>query len=196
MTALDPARIGFMRCSWEEPCSQRAHFYDAFETFAGLRSDWGLFSVVSDTETDVAPDTATSAHDAKATAGAAAPLGRWVTRRAQSLRSDPRCKGSKVDNDAALRQTERVLRYEIPAMGLRDGGSRYLTLHKPLSGDPGTQGLLCPMAKRMSPSEEVLAWLVCKNPALFENKYCLELGAGLGLAGLMYAASVERVGGE
>jgi tRNA1(Val) A37 N6-methylase TrmN6 len=52
------------------------------------------------------------------------------------------------------------------------------------------------MAKRMSPSEEVLAWLVCKNPALFENKYCLELGAGLGLAGLMYAASVERVGGE
>lgn len=178
-----------MKCSWEQPQQQRCSEAHASDTVAGLRSDWGLFSVVSDDVHDITQDTATareheakeiettSAHEAKEADVATAPLGRWVTRRAQSLR----CKGGKLDEDVALlrqTKTERVLRYEIP-------GSRYLTLHKPLSGDPGTQGLLCPMAKRMSPSEEVLAWLICKNPELFEGKYCLELGAGLGLAGLM-----------
>ena len=41
------------------------------------------------------------------------------------------------------------------------------------------------------PSEEALAYLCMKRPHMFKGKSIIEIGAGLGLAGLVLAATSE-----
>ncbi|EER04522.1 hypothetical protein Pmar_PMAR016306 [Perkinsus marinus ATCC 50983] len=86
----------------------------------------------------------------------------------------------------------KVLVYKL------DGVSedRNVNVYKPLEGEERVM-LKCPMAKRMSPSEEVLTQYVLeylpkkvrKQPAPFRM---IELGAGLGLAGLSAAAAMPN----
>ena len=47
------------------------------------------------------------------------------------------------------------------------------------------------MARRISPSEEVLAHWIVQNQSVFQNKVVVELGAGLGLAGLVCSSVTD-----
>ena len=108
------------------------------------------------------------------------------SRRSQSAgcffnRSDWGLFECKTDTVKCEDEVERVLSYSIPEL------PEPLVLHKPITGKESFQ-LYCPMARRLSPSEEVLGWYICNNAKKFEGARVLELGAGLGLAGLLCAA--------
>ncbi|KAF4707284.1 hypothetical protein FOZ63_021117, partial [Perkinsus olseni] len=73
---------------------------------------------------------------------------------------------------------------------------RYVSICKPLEGADRTK-FKCPMAKRMSPSEEVLTQYVLERlPAEVQGRSTpfrlMELGAGLGIAGLAAVAAIPN----
>mmetsp|Transcript_16842 Transcript_16842/g.39110 ORF Transcript_16842/g.39110 Transcript_16842/m.39110 type:complete len:869 (-) Transcript_16842:62-2668(-) len=61
---------------------------------------------------------------------------------------------------------------------------------KPLQG-AGTSLMHGDFARKLSPSEEALATFILKHPKLFDGKRVLDVGAGLGFAGLACAVCTE-----
>mmetsp|Transcript_35706 Transcript_35706/g.65525 ORF Transcript_35706/g.65525 Transcript_35706/m.65525 type:complete len:877 (+) Transcript_35706:35-2665(+) len=61
---------------------------------------------------------------------------------------------------------------------------------KPLQG-AGTALMHGDFARKLSPSEEALATFILKHPKLFDGKRVLDVGAGLGFAGLACAVCTE-----
>lgn len=79
--------------------------------------------------------------------------------------------------------TYKSLVYHCPS-------DRTVEFRQPLEG-AGTTLMHGDFARKLSPSEEALATYVIKHPRLFEGKRVLDVGAGLGFAGLVCATCTQ-----
>mmetsp|Transcript_80656 Transcript_80656/g.127049 ORF Transcript_80656/g.127049 Transcript_80656/m.127049 type:complete len:836 (-) Transcript_80656:135-2642(-) len=70
------------------------------------------------------------------------------------------------------------------------GSNRTVEFRQPLEG-AGTTLMHGDFARKLSPSEEAMATYIIKHPRLFEGRRVLDVGAGLGFAGLVCATCTQ-----
>jgi len=80
----------------------------------------------------------------------------------------------------------KVSRYAIPG----SSGETSVVVRKPIEGD-GTALQYGDFARKTSPSEEALAWYCITHAGVFSHKTVLEVGAGLGFAGLVLCSVAD-----